>query len=176
MNFPTQGFGLLKFSNHRLLIEDNEDNQSLIDFIEKVLVKDSYLGIFIDPREVTRDMDEYVNSREVAHSDVNAFLAQQTATLPETETDRGAVNLMRNAANTHSMAAKGEPSAHRFNARDVLAARMAQAAPIPPAPTPIPDSTEGTENNSAVATDAEGNPIATNTDPDAIARAALGIK
>src|ERR1043165_2438110 len=107
MNFPTPRFGILTFANHRLLVEDNEDNQQKIRFIERVMLKDPALGIFVDPKEETRDLDAYIDSREVQHSEVQSFLAQQSEVLPESATDTGAVNLMKvTAASTADVMGK----------------------------------------------------------------------
>lgn len=167
MNFPTP-FGLITFANHRYLIEDVKENQAKIEFIETVMMKDPALGIFVDPNEATRDLDQYIQAREVQHSDVQAFLQQQNAVLDESVTDAGAVNLMgqRSVSNTSSVAARGAPAAQRFSAADVLKAKLAGKSldPIPPSEHQDP---------SAVATDAAGNPIAEVTDPEALARQVL---
>lgn len=175
MNFPTQKFGILTFSNHRLLVPDDEDNQDLIKYIETKMVKDHALGIYMDPNEMTRNLDVYSQSQEIKNSDVQAFLQQQAEVLPESATDQGAVNLMKvTASSSHDVLGKGAPAAHRFSAADVLRAKLAEsAAKTPGTPTPIPDSTDASKDPAEVATDATGNPIAEVTDPDALAKLAL---
>lgn len=171
MNFPTP-FGLITFSNHRFLIEDVKENQAKIAFIENVMMKDPATGIFVDPNEKERDLDQYVQAREVQHSDVQAFLQQQNAVLDESQTDAGAVNLMgqRSVSNTHSVAARGAPAAQRFSPADMLKAKLAGAT-AGQTPTEIPESVQ--KDPSQVATDAAGNPIADVVDPEALARQVL---
>lgn len=122
LNVPTRGLGVLKFVNHRLLV--NESNQELIDYIKEELIKKNpSLGIFIDPDEVSIDLSK-VNPSIMQQAEYENYLATKAAVNMGDIGDNGLGSNINASSAADVQGKSGATDSARFAPQDILRAKL----------------------------------------------------
>src|SRR5690606_929756 len=149
MSYPTSGYGLIHFSQHRCIIPI-KGNEKKIKFIETVLLEDPRLGIYVDENEKEVDLANVPDPSQMKNEEVLHLLRTQAAKVAPSTSPNGS-NI--GASSAADLQGKTGPATARFLPATVQRALEQQASGTAP-------------------TDGVGEDL--KSDPDALARKLLG--